>query len=195
MVYTFLKKVVPDIKRNLPNVTLINYFTDGCAAQYKNRFNFINICHHKTDFEIDAIWNFFATSHGKNACDGVGGLVKRLAAKESLRRPFNGEILTATDLYKYLTSSSLSKSVKFYYIEHTNVEANSNLLQSRFDKATPIPGTQKFHKFVPMDVERINVFELSSDENCMVNAINKKVKNVVPSENPEDRRICYMHVQ
>ena len=28
---------------------------------------------------------FFATSHGKNACDGVGGTIKRLAAHASLQ--------------------------------------------------------------------------------------------------------------
>jgi hypothetical protein len=64
----------------------ILYFSDGCAGQYKNCKNFINLCHHKEDFGIEAEWNFFATSHGKGPCDGVGGTVKRLAAKASLQR-------------------------------------------------------------------------------------------------------------
>ncbi len=50
----------------------------------KNCKNFLNLCHHKEDFEIDAEWNFFSTSHGKGPCDGVGGTVKRLAAMASL---------------------------------------------------------------------------------------------------------------
>ena len=59
----------------------IYYFSDGSAAQYKNRKNFINLCYHKADFKIDAEWHFFATSHGKGPCNGLGGSVKRLAAR------------------------------------------------------------------------------------------------------------------
>ena len=32
----------------------------------------VNLCHHKLDHGIDAVWNFFATSHGTSACDGIG---------------------------------------------------------------------------------------------------------------------------
>ena len=63
----------------------IIYFSDGAAAQYKNRKNFLNLCHHKADFGVDAEWHFFATSHGKGPCDGLGGTVKRLAARASLQ--------------------------------------------------------------------------------------------------------------
>ena len=41
---------------------------------------FLNSCLHKADFGITAEWHFSATSHGKGACDGLGGSVKRLAA-------------------------------------------------------------------------------------------------------------------
>ena len=51
------------------------------------------ICPHKQDFGLDAEWIFFAISHGKSPCDGIGGSVKRHAAKISLRRPMNNEIL------------------------------------------------------------------------------------------------------
>jgi len=45
----------------------------------------LNLCHHKSDFGMDAEWHFFATSHGKGPCDGLGGTIKRLAARASLR--------------------------------------------------------------------------------------------------------------
>jgi len=35
-----------------------------------------NLSYHKTDFGIEAKWVFFATSHGKQPCYGVGGKVK-----------------------------------------------------------------------------------------------------------------------
>ena len=48
----------------------------------------------KTDFGIDALWSFFATSHGKSPCDGIGGTVKRTIARASLQRPLNDQLLT-----------------------------------------------------------------------------------------------------
>ena len=32
------------------------------------------------DFDLAAEWTFFATSHGKQPCYGIGGTVKRLVA-------------------------------------------------------------------------------------------------------------------
>nr|XP_047144803.1 uncharacterized protein LOC124818277 [Hydra vulgaris] len=51
-----------------------------------------NICTHHHDMlivryeEFTAKWNFFATSHGKQPCDRIGGTVKRLETLESLQR-------------------------------------------------------------------------------------------------------------
>ena len=72
----FLKKFLSE--RSQPKKII--YFSDGAASQYKNRKNFLNLCHHRNDFGIPAEWHFSATSHGKGACDGLGGTVKRLAA-------------------------------------------------------------------------------------------------------------------
>jgi hypothetical protein len=67
------------LKRELPDGKNILYFSDGCAAQYKNFKNIINLCHHYIDFGITARWAFFATSHGKSSsCNGIVGTVKRL---------------------------------------------------------------------------------------------------------------------
>ena len=40
----------------------------------------------------------FTTLHGENACDGIGGMVKREAAKASLQATTSGQILTPKDL-------------------------------------------------------------------------------------------------
>ena len=75
--------------------------------------NFINVCYHKEDHGITAEWNVFATSHGKNACDGVGGTVKRLATRASLQRTSDNFILSPEDLYKF--SSENIKGIKIFY--------------------------------------------------------------------------------
>ena len=52
------------------------YFSDGAGSQYKNRKNFVNLCSHQEDFGVSAEWHFYVTSHGKGACDGLGGTLK-----------------------------------------------------------------------------------------------------------------------
>ena len=71
-------------------------FSDGSAAQYKNFKNLTNLIFHQNKFDIQAQWNFFATSNRKNALDRVGGTIKRLAAHASLQSPFSSQILTLT---------------------------------------------------------------------------------------------------
>ena len=55
------------------------------ASQYKNYSNFPNLIHNFEDFNLHAEWHFFATSHGKGPCDGIGGTIKRLARRKSLQ--------------------------------------------------------------------------------------------------------------
>jgi hypothetical protein len=56
--------------------------------QYKNRKNFLNLCYHKDDFGMDAVWHLFVVSHGRGACVGIGRTIKRLANKVALQNPF-----------------------------------------------------------------------------------------------------------
>ena len=93
-VYGFQKLFTEEIKIALPFVSKFYYFSDVSSSQYKNFKNFANLCHHMKDFRVDAEWNFFVTSHGKNACDCVGGMLQRLAAKASLQRHLQNQILT-----------------------------------------------------------------------------------------------------
>ena len=85
--------LVEFLKQRLPNITKIYYVSDGCGGQYKNFKNFLNLCAHKEDFFIETEWIFFATSLRKSPCDGIGSMVKRHGAKQSLQRPLNNQIL------------------------------------------------------------------------------------------------------
>ena len=43
---------------------------------------------------MDAEWIFFATSHGKSPCNGVGEFAKCYVMKRSLQRPLHDQILS-----------------------------------------------------------------------------------------------------
>ena len=72
------------MKQKVNNIKIIHYYSDGAPSQYENYKGLANLCHQKLDHGIDAVWNFFATSHGKSACDGIAGTVKQLATNASL---------------------------------------------------------------------------------------------------------------
>jgi len=63
------------------------------------------LCHREADYGLEAEWHFFATSHKMSACDGIGGTVKREAAKKSLQTTTSGHILTPIKLYSWATQN------------------------------------------------------------------------------------------
>ena len=159
-VHAFLKVVLLHVKAMIPGLCKIYYFSDGAGSQYKNRKNFANLSCHFSDFGLDAEWNFFASCHGKNACDGIGGTVKRLAARASLQRPFDNQILTAHDLYEWADKSL--PNITVFWVSSNNVNENfESCLEDRFEKAITIPGTQSFNSFRPKGKNNISACVLS----------------------------------
>ena len=160
MVHTFLKTLIPLLKDKHPTLKKVIYFSDGCAGQYKNRFNFLNLAYHEFDFDgIIAVWHFFATSHGKNPCDGIGGTSKRLALKASLQRTDANHILSAKDFFDFCTSHIAG--ITYFFTTKDEVEATASSLQPRFSEAMTIPGTQKHHYFAPIGNGYMEISEIS----------------------------------
>lgn len=172
--HLFQKSFITFLKTRLPSFPKkIYYFSDGAAAQYKNRKNFINLCYHEADFGIHAEWHFFATSHGKGACDGVGGTIKRLAAKASLQRPYDQQIMTPRQLYDWASVSI--RTTFFGYCSSEEYEKELAHLQGRFEKVRTIPGTRKLHSFIPLSLEKIETRKFSTSSIS-------KVEKVVAAE-------------
>ena len=158
-----------------PQVIKVEYFLDGCAAQYKNYKNLLNLFYHKSDFGLDAIWSFFVTSHGKSPCDGIGGVVKRKLANESLSRLHNNQILNAKDAFLYCNENILG--IKFFYAEANEVGLVRNNLQTRFQKGSTVPGTRSFHFFSSNAVGSISYKRVSS--NCQFSGTHNFFKTLV----------------
>ena len=145
-VYEFQKIITHYLKENFQPRKMI-YFTDGAAQHFKNEYNFINLLHHEMDFGIPAEWHFHATAHGKGPCDGIGGNLKRLAARASLQASSKDPILTADALYQWTKKNLVETLVFFSPKENHTITAQE--LKSRFASANTVPGTQKYHSFVP----------------------------------------------
>ena len=168
-VYAFQKKLLDNIKVNHPSLAKVHYFSDGCAGQYKNRFNFINLCHHNEDFGLFAEWHFFATSHGKSACDGIGGTAKRLTLKASLQRPVSNQILTPQDMFAFCRDNI--HGVHFYFVSAESIQEVDAALQERFSESHTLKGTQRYHRYVPLSTTTLAVHEVSSGPRARVVSI------------------------
>ena len=145
----------------------IQYFSDGCSKQYKNKKNFLNLTFHEVDFGVPANWAFSATSHGKGPCDGVAGCAKREAALESLRRPEENQIQTAMDLYDFVKEKFRALQVEFISSDQIS-QLEDEILVERFEVAKTIKGTLGFHNFssIPGNHREVLVkkYSLSEDE-------------------------------
>ena len=90
----------------------------------------ISLCYHQIDFGIKCEWHFFGTSHGKNSCDGIGGTVKRAVAMASLKRFLENQILSAQDMYSFLTNSNFSDKINFFlFVQKMLKKLKMNLLK------------------------------------------------------------------
>lgn len=157
LVHVFQNKVISWLKGQdeFKNVNKIYYFSDGASSQYKNRKNFANLCFHKSDFDVEAEWHFHATSHGKGACDGVGGTVKRLAARASLQLPPEKQILNPTNLFDWAVENI--KGITFFYATKEEYEKEAEWLNERLEKTKTIVGTHQFHCYIPTSEDTLNV--------------------------------------
>ena len=68
--------LIPSTKNTVTLIKLFNVFIDGLTSQFNKCFSFPNLHGWKNEFNFKIVWNFFATSHGKGAVDGIGDTVQ-----------------------------------------------------------------------------------------------------------------------
>ena len=107
-VHALVSRLISYVKEQLPGHNKLIYFSDGAASQYKN---FANLCHHKSYYELATECHFFATSYGKNPCDGLGGTTKRLVAQASLQATVENQILTANQMFEWVIRTLEAPSI------------------------------------------------------------------------------------
>ena len=163
-VYQVIKATSEYIKNELcSSVHEIHYFSDGCSGQYKNCKHFLNLCLHYNDFKVHGMWTFFATSHGKSPCHGIGGTIKGLITRASLQRPLDSQLLSAKDVYRFCRDQ-VSK-IKALFLNKNDIEATHRELSDQLSCACTLPGTRGYHHFEPKSRSVIAAKRVSSDTN------------------------------
>lgn len=170
-VHAFISQLVPFIKEQLPGKHKLIYFSDGAASQYKNHKNLSNLCYHQSDYGLAAEWHFFATSHGKSPCDGLGGTTKRLVARASLQATLEDQILNPHQMFEWADQNI--HGIKFIFVSNDDVQSNADKykLVKRFSSSKTISGTRSHHNFIPVGEGKIEMRRLSNDISCSIVSI------------------------
>ena len=156
----FISKVINFLRVDKQfEVNKIYFMSDGAASQYKNRKNFSSLCQFKNKYNIEAEWHFFATSHGKGPCDAIGGTLKRMATRASLAKEREHPIKDAKELYEWacLRKEDQLTKINFCYTTSEDYKVAAQELEKQYSVAKTIPGTQKYHSFIPISENQIEV--------------------------------------
>ena len=145
-VCAFLDVVIPELRKLDPELERIHYWTDSPSSQYRNRYIFDMLSKHQEIYNCDAQWNFFEAGHGKSACDGIGGLTKRMA-DEAVRQG-NATIQDAQDFYKWGVCSSI-KEVAFLFVSKEKCTEKAEEFSSV--DASKVKNTMKLHAIAFQD--------------------------------------------
>ena len=107
--------------------------------------NFINLCHHTTDFNVAVEWVFFATSHGKSPCDGIGGTIQQTATK--------AEILTLVQLIEFCRENK--HGINFIFIFKETMEPIRIAMNQHHQIAEKDIPCRNFHHFIPLGDKKV----------------------------------------
>ena len=154
-VHYFQPCLISHLQEKSQFVSKIVYFSDGCADQYKNLNNFLNLCLLGDGFDIPAEWYFFAKIHSKGSSDGIRGTFKGEATKTCPQRPYKDQILTALDFLHFVESSL--NGINAECLTCAGWQTEEDLLHERFSIAKTTAGRRRLHGFKPLSKSILKV--------------------------------------
>lgn len=138
----FLTKLVKMIKKAHGQFQNIYVFSDGCSFQFKNKFIARSLPDFVSEFGCKVFeWNYFATSHGKGAVDGVGATIKRKVWQ--MTKTKNLILENAFSFYECARSNIIG--VNLIYISSEEVDKFSTLLTEKWKELPQIRGIHQIH--------------------------------------------------
>lgn len=157
-VYTFMEAIFQHLKEKFPTIHDIAVFSDGASSQFKQRFLFANLFLWESSSSCKIVWNYFATSHGKGAVDGLGGTVKN-----SVWRFMKTACASATTAEEYATlAKERNLNIHIQFISHEAMEQKEIFLKQHWEGVFCIPRTHRIHVVCPDGPNKVQVAEIST---------------------------------
>ena len=167
--FTFVDALISKIRHNHPDLQYVWFVSDSPSSQYRNRY----ICQMLMDslklFKVRCAWMWLESGHGKGACDGVGGAIKRIASNQTKKESI---IQNADDFATQVHSD------KIELIHRTKQEIQKNRLSGQCRKcraAESVDGIGKAHQAIVIDGV-LNIRDLSCFEPCCMRDDGRMVK-------------------
>lgn len=154
-VAVFIDMIVKHFERKLHRFDELVVFSDGAASQFKQRFMLDQITHITGTRKMS--WNFFATSHGKGAVDGVGGTLKRLVRTQVLS---GGPQVQTAEQFAQTKVSNIS----LLHCRSSEIEERKSELDFKWQDLRPIQGLRQMHSFVVVKPHVILAKKLSNTQ-------------------------------
>lgn len=135
----FREEIYKKLEDEVPKLSLIHEWTDGCANQYKGKVGFADVSN--DDKRVQR--HFFETSHGKNVCDGVGATLKNVCHHAVIS---NKHVIgDANSMYEFakerLTVNTVETKREFLYVAADTITRN----RPEVAEAETLVGTRKLH--------------------------------------------------
>lgn len=141
-VYVYIRKLVEQIKSQHGNFESIYLFSDGSSCQFKNKFIVWNLPTLMTEFGCKRLeWNYFATSHGKGAVDGIGAIVKRKIWQ--LTKTKNIILNDAVSFYN--CAKKCVKGINIIFVGANEIAEISPIINQNWENLPNIPGIRMIH--------------------------------------------------
>lgn len=185
-VWAFQQAICIELKRKYPHLASVAIFTDGCTGQFKSKYVMSNLCYFQQDFNLQCEWNFFATSHGKGAVDGIGATVKRTVWQKVRNR--EAVVVSAEDFYE--CAKSALKGVTVLYVPKSQINQHKEMLETRTEYARPIPAIKSQHHFRFFDTKSLLVGRTSKSEQKKCVVIKDPTMNNEVLPGAKKRKLC-----
>ena len=134
-IWAYMEPVFEYLEDNHPEVMILHIFSDGPVTQYRQKHNFCLFSKRLIPRFKMATWNFFESSHGKGAPDGIGAALKRIADNLVSHKNDVPDAFTFYELVKPMTP------VKLFLVTEEDIAKQPAL----GDSVPTVPGIYVHH--------------------------------------------------
>lgn len=162
-VHFYIHKVLTVLKEKFPQLKKIHFVSDGAASQFKNRFTLAGLLFIKKDFKLNAVHEFTPSNHGKNAVDGLGGIVKRGVFKKVMTK--KNEVYNSKQFIE--CAQTIFHSIIFFHTDDTEIDKmKKKVMTPRWEKILKnAAAPRNCHYFEPSEDEKyLKAFISSAQE-------------------------------
>ena len=158
-IYVFMQHIFSHLKTTYPDIKHINIFSDGPTSQFKQRVLFSNIYAWEMEHDLKITWNFFATSHGKDVVDGIGGTLKR-----TVWRHVKAERAHVTNASEYSTpGKQLCPNNHIESIPKEDIAQQTTFLDAKWENIRALPRTHHIHCVRTHGSDKVKVSDTTDD--------------------------------